>query len=59
MFTLSSAVGIEISDGTVRRIGPGDILIAEDLIGQGHVTREVGSEPCVSIFVPFSKSMSS
>jgi len=27
-------------------------LIAEDLTGQGHVTREVGPEPRVSIFVP-------
>ena len=34
------------------RLGPGDILIAEDLTGQGHVTREVGPEPRVSIFVP-------
>ena len=31
VFTLSGAVDIEIGDGTVRRLGPGDILIAEDL----------------------------
>ena len=52
VFTLSGAVDIEIGDGTVRRLGPGDILIAEDLTGQGHVTREVGPGPRVSIFVP-------
>ena len=52
VFTLSGAVDIEIGDGTVRRLGPGDILLAEDLTGQGHVTREVGPEPRVSIFVP-------
>ena len=52
VFTLSGAVDIEIGDGTVRRLGPGDILIAEDLTGQGHGTREVGPEPRVSIFVP-------
>jgi quercetin dioxygenase-like cupin family protein len=52
VFTLSGAVEIEIGDGTVRRLGPGDILIAEDLTGQGHATREVGPEPRVSIFVP-------
>jgi hypothetical protein len=34
------------------RLGPGDTLIAEDLTGQGHVTREVGPEARVSIFVP-------
>ena len=52
VFTLSGAVDIEIGDGTVRRLGPGDILIAEDLSGQGHTTREVGPEPRVSVFVP-------
>ena len=52
VFTLSGAVDIEIGDGTVRRLGPGDILIAEDVAGQGHVTREVGPEPRMSIFVP-------
>jgi len=51
VFTLSGAVDIEIGDGTVRRLGPGDILIAEDRTGQGHVTREVGPEARVSIFV--------
>jgi len=29
-----------------------DILIAEDVIGQGHLTREVDREPRVSVFVP-------
>jgi len=52
VFTLSGAVDIEIGDGTVRRLGPGDILVAEDRTGQGHITREVGPEPRVSIFVP-------
>ena len=52
VFTLGGAVDIEIGDGTVKRLGPGDILIAEDLIGQGHATREVGPEARVSIFVP-------
>jgi quercetin dioxygenase-like cupin family protein len=55
VFTLSGAVDIEIGDGTVRRLGPGDVLIAEDLTGQGHATREVGPEPRVSIFVPLSQ----
>ena len=52
VFTLCGAVDIEIGDGSVRRLGPGDILIAEDLTGQGHVTREVGPEARVSVFVP-------
>src|SRR2546427_157130 len=42
VFTVSGAVDIEIGDGTVKRLGPGDILIAEDLTGRGHITRAVG-----------------
>lgn len=52
VFNVSGAVDIEIGDGSVRRLGPGDILIAEDVTGQGHVTREVGPEARVSVFVP-------
>ena len=52
VFTLEGAVDIEIGDGTVKRLGVGDILIAEDLTGQGHGTREVGPEARVSVFVP-------
>ena len=52
VFTLSGAVDIEIGDGTVRRLGPDDILIAEDLTEQGHATREVGPEARVSVLVP-------
>ena len=33
-------------------IGPGDVLIAEDVSGEGHYTREVGPEARISIFVP-------
>ena len=45
---------IEIGDGTVKRLGVGDILIAEDLTGQGHGTREVGPEARVLVFVPLA-----
>ena len=55
VFTLSGGVDIEIGDGTVRRLGVGDILIAEDVTGQGHATREVGPEPRVSVFVPLDR----
>src|SRR5437660_12717205 len=43
VFTLSGAVDIEIGDGTVRRLGSGDILIAEDLTGR--VTPRAKSGP--------------
>ena len=56
VFNLSGSVEIEVGDGTKRVIGPGDILIAEDVTGQGHYTREVGSEARVSVLVPLRDS---
>jgi quercetin dioxygenase-like cupin family protein len=50
--TLSGAAEIEVGDGTVARVGPGDIVLAEDLTGEGHVTRVVGDQPRLSAIVP-------
>ena len=52
--SLSGHAEIEVGDGTVARIGPGDIVLAEDLTGQGHITRVVGSEPRLYAIVPLS-----
>jgi len=48
---LSEQMEIGIGDGTKRRLGPGDILLAEDLTGQGHTTR-AGGGPRVTVSVP-------
>lgn len=48
---LSGAVDVEIGDGTIRRFGPGTILLAEDTTGRGHISRAVDGQPRRSIFV--------
>jgi hypothetical protein len=48
VFTLSGAVDIEIGDGTVRRLGPGDVLIAEDLTRATARARSARSRACRS-----------
>ena len=50
--TLSGAAEVEVGDGTVARIGPGDVVLAEDLTGQGHMTRVVGNEPRLAAIIP-------
>ena len=40
--SLSGQAEIEVGDGTIARVGPGDVVLAEDLTGQGHITRVVG-----------------
>ena len=40
---LSGEGEIEASDGEVRALSPGTVLLAEDTRGKGHVTRVTGS----------------
>ena len=42
---LEGAVEIEIGDGTKRVLGTGEILLAEDTTGQGHISRAVNGQP--------------
>lgn len=52
--SLSGHAEIEVGDGTVARLGPGDVVLAEDLTGQGHLTRVVGDQPRFSALVPLA-----
>jgi hypothetical protein len=36
VITLSGTVDIGVGDGTRMTFGPGDVLLAEDMTGQGH-----------------------
>ena len=51
---LSGTAEIEVGDGTKARVHPGDVIFAEDLTGQGHVTRVVGNEPRYYAIVPLA-----
>jgi quercetin dioxygenase-like cupin family protein len=50
--TLQGRAEIEVGDGTIKPVGPGDVLLAEDLTGQGHITRVVGNQPRLYAVVP-------
>lgn len=54
VITLAGEVEIQASDGEVRRFGPGDVMLADDTTGKGHITRGIGSIPRISIFVPLA-----
>ena len=51
---LAGIAEFEVADGTKVRMEPGDVLVAEDLTGHGHILRHLGSEPRVSISVPLA-----
>ena len=52
--TIEGQVEISTGDGQVKRFGPGSVLLAEDLTGQGHTTRVVGDQPRTTIIVPLA-----
>ena len=52
MITLSGDLEIGLGDGTVHKFGPGDVLLADDLTGGGHVTRVIGTETRLSVTIP-------
>jgi hypothetical protein len=53
--SLSGNAEIEVGDGTVVRLGPGDVVLAEDLTGRGHITRVVGDTPRFYALVPLTE----
>ena len=44
-------VELEVGSGEKRVLGPGDVLLAEDTTGHGHISRALDPEPRRSIFV--------
>ena len=51
VITIEGEVEIEVGDGTVRQFGVGEVLLAEDTTGRGHISRAVNQQPRKSIFV--------
>jgi len=49
---MSGIVEMETTDGTVRRLGPGDLVLLEDTTGKGHVTRNIGNGYAMFFVVP-------
>ena len=51
VINLEGQVEITVGDGTRRIFGPGDIFLAEDTTGRGHISRAVNNQPRKSIYV--------
>ncbi len=48
---LEGILELEVGSGEKHRLHPGDILLGEDLTGEGHITRAVDG-PGRSLFIP-------
>ena len=53
--TLSGQWEIELRDGTKQSFGPGDILLAEDIHGEGHLRRVLGQQPAEYLVLPLAE----
>jgi hypothetical protein len=45
---------IEVAGGEKVELGPGDIELIEDTTGKGHITRTLGTEDRVSLWLPLA-----
>ncbi|MFC5826518.1 hypothetical protein [Nonomuraea insulae] len=49
---LCGMIEVMVSDGSRRHFGPGDLVLAADTTGMGHVTTGVGDAPFEALFIP-------
>ena len=52
IINLDAGVQITASDGEVRRIGAGEVLLVEDTWGKGHLSKALDARVRHCIFVP-------
>jgi quercetin dioxygenase-like cupin family protein len=51
VITLDGEVEITASDGEKRLLRHGDVMLADDTTGRGHISRAVNNRPWTAIFV--------
>ncbi|MBC6458915.1 hypothetical protein [Actinomadura sp. HBU206391] len=49
---LRGTIEVEVTDGSRRRFGPGEMVLATDTAGRGHITTGVGAPPFEALFIP-------
>ena len=54
LVTLSGAWEIEASNAVKRVFKSGDVMLADDTTGEGHISRVLGNEPHVFMTVPLA-----
>jgi hypothetical protein len=57
VLTLQGEIEVQLRDGTARKFGVGNILLAEDLTGSGHATKVVSTVPWRCAYLPFDEPL--
>ena len=50
-FGMSGTLEVEVSDGEVRQLHPGEVFLVEDTTGKGHATRALPGPRASLVFV--------
>ena len=48
---LAGEMEVTVSDGEVRRFGPGSAVLVEDTSGKGHASRAIGNDNVLAVMV--------
>jgi quercetin dioxygenase-like cupin family protein len=54
VFVLTGEAEVDVSDGEMRRVAPGSVVLLEDTWGKGHTTRVVGNGSALAAVVQLS-----
>ena len=52
VIVLSGQMEVTVGDGTARVLNAGDVMLAEDLTGQGHKICSLGRGPYLQVAIP-------
>ena len=55
LILLAGQMEVTVGDGTSIVLNPGDVLLAEDLTGQGHQVRSLGDQPYSRVTIPLEE----
>jgi quercetin dioxygenase-like cupin family protein len=55
VITLSGQAELEVSGGKKIHVGPGQIHLVEDTTGKGHITKTIGNEDRITLWLPLSE----
>ena len=53
---VTGTLEVEVSAGEVRRFDAGNVILAADVKGKGHISRNVGKDTLVIALVPVVRS---
>ena len=56
--TIQGEIEVLLRDNYSKKFGAGDIILAEDLTGSGHMTKVISTIPWRCIYLPFDGALS-